>query len=644
LNTARKWTGLRSCALWCAAAFSLVASEFSFAPAQSPSPAPTANDVVYERPSKQWFEGPLTRVRVSPDGNSVLFGLDSALVSLITGQEDDQPLYVGLDSSEVAQFCGAKGLALYGGRGTDRGWFFPSPEGLKLSTLPQDAVFQCSPSGSLMAYFHHLEPDRGLFVGAGNNFRNFEVRGRVTSMTFSADASSLYVLVFGSDGVSSLVRIGPDSMSARVIAWNLDAAPQFDSIALAPDGRSVFISLASDASPDNAARHVPDSHRWLKIYQLDLATSRRRVVAESPGHDLNAPAVAGSSLFYTRTNYQDSIVLVPAAGGNAKELVSGGELPMWDLDGQRLAYAFGEPRLADWALDLDDAVVAVDSDGNRTSQPSIIVSGYHEDFPPTWSPDGRWIAFHSHRTHTPVPVYDDPTSADDIFLRRPDDPHAPEIRLTDFGWEAGPAYWSPEGNKLLFTSWVKGGRPGMGRLFITEVDTGVGRAIRSYQLPLPATVRSVRWGAWSPDGSQIAFEEDRGGNDRSLWIIGSDGSKPQKLADYKGTSYDGLDFTPDGKNIIFAALSGDHMQLFSLARPSLEEHASNGSVVSPASPVNSSSAAASETSSFMQISPQPVQLTHDSGNLFHPRVSPNGRWVAATRIVQSKQILRHPLP
>ena len=141
------------------------------------------------------------------------------------------------------------------------------------------------------------------------------------------------------------------------------------------------------------------------------------------------------------------------------------------------------------------------------------------------------------------------------------------------------------------------------------MDTQKGAAVKAEMLPLTPEIRSASWGAWSPDGKDIAIEDNRGAGKRSLWIVRTDGSHPEKLLDYEGTTLDGLDWTRDGKAIIYSGLAGDRLQLFSVLR-------SGGA---------------------------PRQLTHDSGNLMHPRVSPDGRLIACTRIVQSKQIWRRPL-
>ena len=92
------------------------------------------------------------------------------------------------------------------------------------------------------------------------------------------------------------------------------------------------------------------------------------------------------------------------------------------------------------------------------------------------------------------------------------------------------------------------------------------RALRTDMLALPADIRSAQWAAWSPDGKEIAIEDNRGGGMRSLWIVHEDGSHAVKVLDYQGTTYGGLDWTADGKNIIYNALAGDGLQLFSVAR------------------------------------------------------------------------------
>lgn len=599
--------------LVCVAALPLATAQNASMP---PSP-PARDTLVLDLPSNQWYEGLYRSFTVSPDGNWALIHRDAApghppiqLYSLKTGAEDPATLVSDLNRVDNAEFFGASRIARLGERATESGWFLPSADTEQLSALPADAVPVFTNDSSELAYYRSTATNHLVYIKANGQFRTYQVSGRITGMAFSPDGDYFYDLLSQPSGESSLERINVNTGAARVVAAHLDADPTPGRIVLSADGRKIYLALATDGPPNNEARHQPDADRWLKIFELDLATGARRLIVNSPGQDNSAPAVVGHDLYWTRQTNDQSVVVFPASGGKPRQIVAGGMIPMWSPDSHRIGYTFGGWRLADWALDLDDAVIAVDDQGNPASQPAVIVSGYHEDFPPAWSPDGKWIAFHSHRSPKPVPTYDDPASTDDIYLRRADDIHAPEIRLTDFGWETGAAYWSPDGQKLLFTSWDRNGQPGIDKLYILIVNTEVGRAVKVQMVPLPPEIRSASWAAWSPDGEKIAIEDSRGGQDRTLWTVHADGSHAEKLLEYKGTTSGGVAWAPDGKTIVFAALANEHMRIFVIP-----------SFGGPTS-----------------------QLTQDSGNLLHPRVSPDGKWIACTRVVQSTQIWRRPLP
>jgi len=574
-------------------------------PARQPADKPQK---VYSESPATWFEAAWMKASVSPDGRwAILSGRAWVhLADLTNGREEPQRLLGGLERVFDAEFTSDGQIARRGRRGRERGWFLPAGEELRLSPLPDDAVLQWSPDGKGVAFYRAREPQAGLFVGTLQEHKQHPLGGSVTGLAWSPWGGAVYALVYQPDGLSSLVRFLRASGKVETVARNLDAPFRLNSIGVAPDGKHLYLALAGAGVPDPEARHQPDADRDLDIYEVDAVTGDLRPVVQTPADEFG-PVVVNGFLYWTQNEINESVVLVPAAGGKARLAIPNAQLPYWSRDAKQLAFTYGGWRLADWALNLDAGAVEVNARGEPISGITPVVVGYHEDFTPNWSPDGRWMAYHSHRSAAPVPAYGSEGATDDIYLRRSGTPTAEEIRVSDFGWEVGVADWSPDGTRLVFDSWERGGTARFSVPWVATIDPEAGKIVRVERLPLPVGVRGVEWEAWSPTSDEIAFTAVESEDRRALWVVSADGSPPrraEKLTEYSSSTYGGLDWTPDGKTLVYSALAEGRMQLFSIARAGGSSR----------------------------------QLTQGDITLLHPQVSPDGRWIACTQTVQTKTI------
>jgi len=567
-------------------------------------PDPPVVETVFTVTPPTWFEDGWSRYRVSADGRRAIFGarFGDRLLDLERGVADSGGLAGGLDEVLVLTFDHAGALVRRGVLGSDTAWFAEGSGAPKRLAIPINVRPLWSPDGRNLAWYR--PGDRELAVGPIAEPQRYVLDGPVTGISWSPDGIAVFALALEADGSSELIRVRLGADSAEVLVRGLDAPSRFNSVGVAPDGGSVYLALASDTVPDNEARHRPGADRDTDIYRFDIANRRLRVVVEGPGDDFY-PQVVGGLFYWTHNEMLDDVVVVAASGGESRVVVPGVEIPSWSPDGRQLAYTFGGWRIADWALNLDAAVVDVDSNATPVSEPKPIVTGYHEDFTPAWSPDGQWIVYHSHRSSGPVADYGSEASTDDLYLRRPDAPMAEEIRLTDFGWEVGVADWSPDGRRLVFDSWERG-RPGLSKPWIARIDPTSGRTISIERLPIPSAIAGTLFLSWSPRVDEIAFIAEGEGTRQALWLIDPDGRHARKLVEFESSTYGGVDWTPDGERLVYAALMDGRMQLFEVAR-------TGGT---------------------------PRQLTHDPHSLLHPQVSPDGRWIAATRIRRSMQLRR----
>ncbi len=160
------------------------------------------------------------------------------------------------------------------------------------------------------------------------------------------------------------------------------------------------------------------------------------------------------------------------------------------------------------------------------------------DSEPTWSPDGRKIAFTSRRDGGQE-IY--VVNADGSGLRR---------LVRSPNREFGPA-WSPDGRKIAF----RRGKRASVELFVMNADGSGQRRLTDTKAAWSPDV-AVRAVPWSPDGRMLAFSSKRDGN-WDLHLINADGSGQRNLTRNPASDFFRT-WLPDGRIVFSSDRDGDN--------------------------------------------------------------------------------------
>jgi TolB protein len=199
-------------------------------------------------------------------------------------------------------------------------------------------------------------------------------------------------------------------------------------------------------------------------------------------------------------------------------------------DGKKIVFDSNRTRLAGEPANTSGLFV-MNADG--TDQTFLVRGGS-----PTWSPDGKYIAFHASASGTGAPINNNPGAAtvdSDIFIVNVDDllEHGtPPRNLTNSpdAVDDDPD-WSPDGNFIAYTSHDATQRPVPPMpLDYTTAEIYV-RAADGTGSPTRLTTNTVeeRAAAWSHAGDRIAYRCRSGSPRFSICTLSVDGTDQTKL-------------------------------------------------------------------------------------------------------------------
>ena len=468
------------------------------------------------------------------------------------------------------------------GRGTDAG-----PRLVQVARLTHDPGLSEWPTWS---------PDGSLLAFASDRGGNFDIYARRVEggqdVNVTNDPSQDYQPAFSPDG-KWLAFISTGTSRTGMIkigaTFGLEFRTQGGDLWLAPALGGQARRLAVDAnfptwSPDGrriAYISGPEDHRSIMEIGTESGTPSPLLPSTESNSEIVRLQYSPNGKWLSFETVEGRVLLLPGNGGASRELVDATS-HVWDPAGEHLYYLNRDPmggtRLQFVEIDQNSGTVraspgtlglvtgilrhlAISGDGrdlavselegslNLTRLPlsvggetpagpeEILREGQVIDRYPSFSPDGRRIAFGSDRLG-PEQIW--------ILDLATKQQRPLELPGKDLG--ANLPYWSPDGRQLTLTRSFQGGTQS---LWIVAVDGSHAEEI----LP-PAPDQSA--GPFSPDGKEIIYTT-KSGEFLQLFAFDLAGRTSRQISNSRSDKYLG-DWSPDGRWVVFSANAGGSMQ------------------------------------------------------------------------------------
>ncbi|HEY2867074.1 MAG TPA: winged helix-turn-helix domain-containing protein [Pyrinomonadaceae bacterium] len=354
----------------------------------------------------------------------------------------------------------------------------------------------------------------------------------------------------------------------RVESWtmNLDGSDQHRETApvkdflngmWSPDGKKVFFMKEGDSKTTYLANSdgsdeitlpmlvgnsdwAPDSSKFVyetkvaegntEIYLYDLATRQNTNLTRNTVFDAD-PSFSPDS---------QHIVYLSGRDGNA-------DIYMMDLTGRIERRLTDHPAFDNFPSVSPDGTQMLFFSNRDGGDKHMFIRDLNDDLPPVrvsdfpgmqgthakcWSADGTQLVFTSD------------VGGKDTVYRMNIEPYRPRKLIADDQADLQSPRVSPDGTKLLTQARLSDHRV---ELRLADLSSGARKTIFTTSPGLPVTF--LLFAAWSPDGSQIVFD-NRTADNSQIFTVNADGGDLRQLTDGQQPDYS-PEFSRDGRQIYF---------------------------------------------------------------------------------------------
>ena len=409
----------------------------------------------------------------------------------------------------------------------------------------RDPVGAISPDGRKFAYaegrFVRVMP-----IGGGAAVTLAPGHGQIRMLTWIND-SQIAVQDVTPSGRMWLYQLGKDGRERLPDDWRLPAlkVPKLDRpvqgpIAYSPHGATVYFS-------------TPNDRGMVELWSANAASGRSRRVSNF-SRDAYAPSVAsdGTVVFKTQT-YRTHLADAAFEGGPTRQLTTfQSETPSYHPARPLIAFTFGTwRRLIDDAKypDIAQEIGTIDVTGAVpfATPADVLEDSDSEDQAMSWSPNGRWIAFHTHKD-----------MSDDVWLR-PADASQPDQRITFLGRgaEVGWPRWSPDGRTVL----LNGARKSDGESVLYTIgvnqDTGVVTSgLR--EITVEGITAEMGHAEWMPNSSTVIAIAKEGPGRHVIFTVPAGGGRATIVHRVESEhDFPGLGVSANGRYVAFVGPASD---------------------------------------------------------------------------------------